>query len=852
MAFGYCRDSESITSSGYGSLAFGYTGSGSGDIIASNKNAVQFGPGTNNTAYSLQIGDVDSNNSGIQLFSSGRIDVKGMSSTTGEATHIVLEGNTLKTQEAGAGIVNSGTSPRLAYYSSANVIDDTTIDFTATSTIAPIADNSGAIGTTAKSFEKAYARKIFAIDGTKANATITADAGIVFGEVDGTSSISVGNGVTDTGAFAGGKATNGGTIITTQYAAIALGRVNYGSSVISTGVASFAQGQANQIEDTANSFSRIYAKGNGSLARGRNHNGNFGINNDYNQAQIYAQGSGSTAFGSAYQDGYDGHNNYVGIKALATGATAFGSISAMHGFGETSNYRNYIQASGIGSTASGYIRGDKTDGYIYAEDPGSFAQGSVLGSMILSTGNGSFAQGRTFCHNYNSGSSALIEATNSGSFAQGFSYTYNGGSPYNNLFSKISATGIGSSARGHAHVDGYQSYSNFARIEATDSGATAWGRSRSTGASTYASYSKILASQDGATAFGYALSNATFGYSYILASGKGSIACGYTKHETILANATGAFQLGPGTNNTANSLQVGTITGSGVMLTAGGNINATGNLEVGPDASLAATNNSFALGINTSGGLITASGKGSFAHGENLTGGQVAATGVGSHAHGRGYGGVIVAVGIGATAAGSCHGYSIFADGIGSFACGKADGGGITASVDGSAQFGPGSNGQTNSLQVGDTTNGVLLREDTVSITAQHYIDIDADNEGLRLGELQDAHIYYDDTDLVLDPALVGTGGVKILSPTAADYVKFYHNDSNVQISTNDGVFVFFTEEAADATTDLWVVGSNTTGTGQIHTERFVMTETDAGNSPADLAEMAYNEVSETIDFNFF
>lgn len=82
---------------------------------------------------------------------------------------------------------------------------------------------------------------------------------------------------------------------------------------------------------------------------------------------------------------------------------------------------------------------------------------------------------------------------------------------------------------------------------------------------------------------------------------------------------------------------------------------------------------------------------------------DISSTGAGSFAGGYASNGDISSSSNGAFAHGYTKGYAITASGEGSFAQGYSDTAAITASVSNSAQFGPGTNAQTDSLQVGAT-----------------------------------------------------------------------------------------------------------------------------------------------------
>lgn len=128
------------------------------------------------------------------------------------------------------------------------------------------------------------------------------------------------------------------------------------------------------------------------------------------------------------------------------------------------------------------------------------------------------------------------------------------------------------------------------------------------------------------------------------------------------------------------------------------------------------TNNSpggSSTGAVSSGGTITAT----FGTGANASGfadgASSAIQGFGSASLSRGLarsGNAISAFGNAAFAMGNATGsFGITASGIASFAFGNADTAAITASAQNAVQFGPGSNAQTDSLQVGGLGSGIRL-----------------------------------------------------------------------------------------------------------------------------------------------
>ena len=244
--------------------------------------------------------------------------------------------------------------------------------------------------------------KLFAVDGTVANANITVDAGIISGLVDATSSISV----LGDGSFAVGKSINGGTIEAE------------GKSPYLTGFngGSFAQGSANG--------GTIRAYGIGCFAQGATSSGgkveNYGLGNF---AQGYA-GGGKIGSNSSLTKGSFAQGRtapYCNIIANDDGAFAQGFTNV---FGN-------ITSTNRGSFAQGYGYG--SSGKVSSENKGSFAQGVGYNGDISSKGRGSFCQGIGY---YNT-----IETSADGAFAQGKAQ---GG--------YIKATNVGSFAQGNANT----------------------------------------------------------------------------------------------------------------------------------------------------------------------------------------------------------------------------------------------------------------------------------------------------------------------------------------------------------------------------------------------------------------
>jgi hypothetical protein len=239
-----------------------------------------------------------------------------------------------------------------------------------------------------------------------------------------------------------------------------------------------------------------------------------------------------TTKGAAFNTGATSTNDFVfGKSTIVSLAKGFcfdqskGSFAAglQAGSGEFSTY--------LGNNAARFGKGTKSQG------DGSFSFGNAAyaygPTQIRSSGIGSLAGGKAYWYSY-------VYSTNEGSCAIGNAYYY----------STVQATGKGAQAFGRADY--------FGTIQATGVGSFAQGYARDSGT--------INASGLGAHASGYAA-----GGGAVSATGKGSFAHGYGNGLGTYATANNAFamgygavasavqaaQFGYGTNNVANSLQVG-------------------------------------------------------------------------------------------------------------------------------------------------------------------------------------------------------------------------------------------------------------------------------------------------------
>jgi len=223
----------------------------------------------------------------------------------------------------------------------------------------------------------------------------------------------------------------------------------------------------------------------------------------------------------------------------------FGKVSA------TAGGTAIITSIGQGSFASGYAKNTAGAGTvrIRASAAGNFAHGYVKGGLIDVPSIGGFAQGFS--------SYATISAAQGG-FAQGRAA--------DDIIAGVGGFAQGDSTAGCAITAGV---AGFAQGKAQGGAITAGIGGLAQGNATYA-----ITAGDGGLAQGYAYAAA------ITASGDGSFAHGFTPGAVaIVASAQNSAQFGPGTNATADSLQVGSITG-----TAGVHLKATTNaIEAGDD-----------------------------------------------------------------------------------------------------------------------------------------------------------------------------------------------------------------------------------------------------------------------------
>ena len=295
---------------------------------------------------------------------------------------------------------------------------------------------------------------------------------------------------------------------------------------------------------------------------------NSGFNTSPAGADTQVQYNNSGAFG--------GSSSFTWSEALkefkADGSVQTNASGAdkdfLHGDSPTSTNKKFGFDFGKGTFFSGNLKAPAavlgTYGFLSGKgdvtitNRGNFASGfASSGSSLTATNTGSSVIG----YAYNSGS---ITSSGNGSFAGGYAYG-----------NTISSTSGGTFAQG---------YSRYSSIVASDLGAFAQGWAYSSGtisAATRGGFAQGAAVngtiqsgptrfQQGAFAQGYANSGATIGAlnkgafaqgyantNNITASGTGAFAHGFSTSGAIIASASNSVQFGVGTNNVANSLQVG-------------------------------------------------------------------------------------------------------------------------------------------------------------------------------------------------------------------------------------------------------------------------------------------------------
>lgn len=399
-----------------------------------------------------------------------------------------------------------------------------------TGDLIPATNDSQDIGSDASSWAEVWSRQGVFVEQT-GNGTITftgTDGGLILGRAVGASGtptlakggnyppvMTAGNALTSEAghtatlnnqaggavmmgsAFAGGAGTKTAVLISSNYA--------YGSFTGGYAFAYGASGANAQIQNyAAGSFLWAYCAPQGPTTH---------------LATTVAGAAG--AFVSGRTDGTGtstlraaGAGSFVQGVLSGTGTNTIESLAAADGgFAQgRANDGGVIQAGGAG----GFAQGNANGGSILCSGPGGLAHGSTAAAgTIQSTASGAFAAGRV--------TSGTIEAIAFGAFAMGDANA-----------NTITASGQGSFALGDAVG---------AAITASGPGSIAVGE-----ATAFA----ITASNAGSVALGDADSGV------ITASGEGSFAIGLSDTGAIVAGpANNTTQIGPGTNNTANSMQVG-------------------------------------------------------------------------------------------------------------------------------------------------------------------------------------------------------------------------------------------------------------------------------------------------------
>jgi hypothetical protein len=112
-----------------------------------------------------------------------------------------------------------------------------------------------------------------------------------------------------------------------------------------------------------------------------------------------------------------------------------------------------------------------------------------------------------------------------------------------------------------------------------------------------------------------------------------------------------------------------------------------------------------------------------------------------------------------------------------------------------------------NILNVGDIALDSLSADAGSAFSFLDHADL-ADNIKLRLGTGTDAEIYYDGTDLRINPSAIGGGVVRI--DGGGDQLSLYHDGTDAYFRTNDGAFIFQTDEGLNNNSALTVKGKGT------------------------------------------
>jgi len=193
---------------------------------------------------------------------------------------------------------------------------------TINTSILPEADNTHDLGSEEFAFAELHSKKIIAVEGINANATISSDTGMIIGDIDETSAITV----TGDGGIGLGEATVSSSITAGAIGAIASGDVDSGGSVTASNVGSLAKGSAvfsgsitasgvgATAQGDAADGTSITASGDGSFAQGCT-----------DQSGTITAGIGSIASGTSNNSGEIEANN----GSLAIGTVTAGNIKAL-------------------------------------------------------------------------------------------------------------------------------------------------------------------------------------------------------------------------------------------------------------------------------------------------------------------------------------------------------------------------------------------------------------------------------------------------------------------------------------------------------------------------------------------
>lgn len=297
------------------------------------------------------------------------------------------------------------------------------------------------------------------------------------------------------------------------------------------------------------------------------------------------------------------------------------------------------------------------------------------------------------------------------------------------------------------------------------------------GYSTNVSDIYVSAGGYGSFAFGYAWGAGLGSTAKIGSAVGGGFAQGYvvasgTRPVGILSQGAGAFAQGK-VNSGGTGTAASNIKANSAGAFAQGSISSIG-APTGENKIHGGAQGAFAQGyVQASGNTadITATGAGGFAHGmvraAGATSAYIRATGQGAFAVGFAgkpvvplsgtKWGKILASGVGSFGAGYALYATITASGKGAFAFGYTNAStNITASANNSSQWGIGTNATADSSQWGSAARIQFG-------SGVERLLLLLDNMPIRFGAGGDADIYYDGTNLIVNPKVVGTGVLDIL-----------------------------------------------------------------------------------------